>query len=76
MSNVLKHYGYLHTIPEVGLEEVKTSAYLAEQLEQAGFKVTRNVGGATGVIGVSAFMIVAWKDLPWLFVPTWMLSAM
>ena len=52
MSNVLKHYGYLHTIPEVGLEEVKTSAYLAEQLEQAGFKVTRNVGGATGVIGV------------------------
>ena len=52
MSNVLKHYGYLHTIPEVGLEEVKTSAYLAEQLEKAGFKVTRNVGGATGVIGI------------------------
>ncbi|MGL5207282.1 MAG: amidohydrolase [Acidaminococcaceae bacterium] len=52
MSNVLKHYEYLHSVPEVGLEEVKTSAYLAEQLEKAGFAVTRNIGGATGVMGV------------------------
>jgi len=52
LSNVLKHYGYLHTIPELGLQEVKTSAYLAEKLEKAGFTVTTNVAGATGIIGV------------------------
>ncbi len=52
LSNVLKHYENLHAIPEIGFEEVKTSAYLAERLEEAGFKVTRNVGGATGVIGI------------------------
>ena len=52
MSNVLKHYDYLHTIPELGLQEFKTSAYLAEKLEQAGYTVTKNIGGATGVVGV------------------------
>ncbi|HIU63960.1 MAG TPA: amidohydrolase [Candidatus Avacidaminococcus intestinavium] len=52
MSNVLKHYEYLHTIPELALEEFKTSAYLAEQLEKAGFTVTKNIGGATGVVGI------------------------
>jgi len=49
---VIKHYEYLHTIPELGFEEVKTSAYLADQLEKAGFQTTRNVGGTTGVVGV------------------------
>lgn len=52
MSTVLKHYEYLHTIPEIGFEEKKTSAYLADQLEKAGFKVTRNVGGTTGIVGI------------------------
>lgn len=52
MSTVIKHYEYLHTIPELGFEEVKTSAYLAEQLERAGFKTTRNVGGTTGIVGI------------------------
>lgn len=52
MSKVLSHYQYLHTIPEEGFQEVKTSAYLAGQLEKAGFKTTRNVGGTTGIVGV------------------------
>ena len=34
MSNVLTHYQYLHSIPEPGFEEVKTSAYLAEKLTE------------------------------------------
>lgn len=49
--DVLKLYDYLHTIPEVGMKEFKTSAYLADELEKLGFKVQRNVGG-TGVVGV------------------------
>lgn len=52
MSKVLNHYEYLHTIPELGFQEVKTSAYLADHLEQAGFQTTRNVGDTTGVVGV------------------------
>ncbi len=42
----------LHAMPELGFEELRTSAFLAGELEKAGFKVTRNVGGKTGVIGV------------------------
>ncbi|KYZ75505.1 peptidase M20 [Anaerosporomusa subterranea] len=52
MSKVIKHYEYLHTIPEIGFEEVKTSAYLADQLEKAGFQTTSHVGGTTGIVGV------------------------
>ncbi|MBP2637980.1 MAG: amidohydrolase [Firmicutes bacterium] len=52
MSKLIKHYEHLHTIPEIGFEEVKTAAYLANHLEKAGFKTTCNVGGTTGVIGV------------------------
>ncbi|MDU2063465.1 MAG: M20 peptidase aminoacylase family protein [Sporomusaceae bacterium] len=42
---------YLHSIPEIGFEEVKTAAYLGDALEKAGFSVTRGIGG-TGVVGV------------------------
>ncbi len=52
MSNVLTYYEYLHTIPEQAFEEVKTSAFLADQLESFGYEVERNVGGKTGVVGV------------------------
>ena len=52
MSNVLKHYEYLHTIPEIAFQEVKTSSYLADALEKAGYQVTRNIGETTGVVGV------------------------
>lgn len=52
MSNLMNHFNYLHTIPEPGMEEFKTSAYLADALEKAGYAVERHVGGATGVVGV------------------------
>ena len=32
-STVFKHFNYLHTIPEVGMQEFKTSAYLAAVLD-------------------------------------------
>lgn len=43
-------YDELHQMPELGFEEFKTSAYLADKLEAMGYKVTRGIGG-TGVIG-------------------------
>jgi len=49
MSTVIQHYEYLHTIAEIGFEEVKTAAYLADQLRLAGFETTCNVGGTTGI---------------------------
>lgn len=44
-------YARLHAMPEIGYQEEKTSAYLADQLEALGFQVTRNIG-VTGVLGV------------------------
>ena len=49
--NVVEIWRDLHKTPELGFEENKTSAYLAEALEKLGFAVTRGVG-KTGVIGV------------------------
>jgi hippurate hydrolase len=40
-----------HQHPELGFEESRTSARIAELLEQWGISVTRNVG-KTGVVGV------------------------
>ncbi len=40
----------LHAHPELGFEEVRTSAIVAEQLEAAGLSVHRGLGG-TGVVG-------------------------
>jgi len=51
MSNVLTHYQYLHSIPEPGMQEFKTSDYLAEILQASGYKVTRNLAGTTGLCG-------------------------
>jgi len=50
MSAVLQHYRYLHSIPEPAFEEFKTAEYLAEKLTVAGFKVTRNLAGTTGLV--------------------------
>ena len=44
-------YEHLHAIPEVGFQEFQTSAWLAEQVQAAGFQVTTGVGG-TGVVAV------------------------
>lgn len=49
-TRVLETYDALHQIPEVGFEEKKTSAYLAEKLEEIGFTVKRGFGG-TGIVG-------------------------
>lgn len=51
MSNVKMHYNVLHAIPELGHEEYKTSAYLAEKLFDAGYEIHTGVAG-TGVIGM------------------------
>jgi hippurate hydrolase len=40
----------LHAHPELGFEEVRTSAIVAQILEEAGIDVTRGLGG-TGVVG-------------------------
>jgi len=49
-TRVIKTYDDLHAIPEIGFEEVKTSAYLAGKLEEFGFAVKRGLGG-TGILG-------------------------
>lgn len=51
-SYVHELFEKLHEMPEVGFEERRTSAFLAGELEKYGYKVVRNVGGKTGVIGV------------------------
>jgi amidohydrolase len=43
-------YKHLHTIPELGMQEFKTSAYLAEELKKAGYAVQTGIGG-TGIVG-------------------------
>lgn len=48
---VIEVYDLLHSIPELGFQEYKTAAYLANELKKAGFSVTENVGN-TGVVGV------------------------
>ena len=40
---------HLHTIPELALQEYKTSAYIAEKMREFGFDVTAGIGG-TGVV--------------------------
>jgi len=50
-ARVQELYAILHAMPELGLKEVRTAAFLAEQLRKAGYAVKTGVGG-TGVIGV------------------------
>ena len=40
----------LHTHPEIGLEEVRTSAIVARELESLGYKVHRGLA-KTGIVG-------------------------
>ena len=42
MAKTLEHYQHLHQIPELGFVEFKTSAYIADALEVAGFKRQRH----------------------------------
>ncbi len=41
----------LHAHPEIGFEEERTSAIVAEQLESFGIEIHRGIGG-TGVVGI------------------------
>lgn len=50
-TRVEELYRILHGMPELGLQEVKTAAFLAGQLRSAGYDVQTGVGG-TGVVGV------------------------
>ena len=47
--NVVEVWKDLHQMPELGFEEFKTSAYLAEKLEAMGYTVQRGIGG-TGLL--------------------------
>ena len=44
LPQLLNTYKMLHAAPELSHYEVKTSAYLAEQLRALGYEVTENVG--------------------------------
>ncbi|MDR1702059.1 MAG: amidohydrolase [Sporomusaceae bacterium] len=50
-KNVKEVAQALRQMPEIGLKEFKTAAYLADKLKSFGYAVETNVGG-TGVIGV------------------------
>ena len=49
--DVVEIWKELHRMPEPGMKEFKTGAYLADALEKLGYEVTRGVG-KTGVVGV------------------------
>lgn len=46
---VFKSFNYLHSIPESGFCEEKTSEFIGDELEKIGMEVKRRVGG-TGVV--------------------------
>jgi amidohydrolase len=50
-ASLLQLYRHFHASPELSFQETKTSARLAEELQCAGFTVTKHVGG-TGVVAV------------------------
>lgn len=52
MSDVLAFFKDLHQMPEVGMHEFKTSAYVAEALKKMGYKVEEHIAGGTGVVAI------------------------
>lgn len=52
MDKVQKYFDDLHAMPELGLKEFKTSAYIAKALKEMGYEVEDHLGGETGVVGV------------------------
>lgn len=42
----------LHEMPELALQEERTSAYVAEKLRALGIETHERVGGSTGVVGI------------------------
>ena len=47
----------LHSHPELGFEEKRTAASLAQQMRSAGFEVTEGIGG-TGLVAI-------YRNGPW-----------
>mgnify|MGYP000027234518 FL=1 len=52
MADVFSYWEDLHAMPELGMKEFKTSAYIAEHLKEFGYEVEEHLGGATGVLGI------------------------
>lgn len=50
MMELIQWRHYLHAHPELAFDEIRTSDFLATQLESLGVRVTRGVGG-TGLVG-------------------------
>lgn len=50
-NRVKEVWEMLHKTPEPGFREVKTAAFLAEQLQKAGYRVQTGLG-KTGVVGI------------------------
>ncbi|HBC69070.1 MAG: amidohydrolase [Duodenibacillus sp.] len=48
--DVVKVWQDLHKMPELGFQEVRTSAYIADVMEKLGYEVTRGFGGTTAVV--------------------------
>ena len=63
MADVFTHFNYLHTIPEIGMKEFKTSAYVADVLKQLGYEVETQIGGSVTAVN---------RDLFSAFARTWM----
>jgi hippurate hydrolase len=51
IKNLVEIYTDIHRNPELSLQEERSSAKLAKELDKLGFEVTTKVGG-TGVVGV------------------------
>lgn len=49
---VVETYDYLHSIPEIGWQEYKTSEFVVSELKKFGYEVHEKVGEKTGVIGI------------------------
>jgi len=50
LPELIKIRHQLHSMPEIGLSEFKTSEFIAQHLTKWGFEVTRGLG-QTGVVG-------------------------
>lgn len=48
----IKVWEDLHKIPELGMQEFKTAAYIAKALKDMGVEVQTELGGTTGVMGI------------------------
>jgi amidohydrolase len=59
LPKLLETYKYLHLHPEISYQEVRTSAFVADELRKVGFEVTEHVGAYSdsrrtsyGIVGV------------------------